>query len=414
MCVTIVLITKTLTFAAAFSAFLNEVLWLIVASFFFSKGFVKTGLGERLAMFFVRWLGKSTLGLSYGLVLSEAAVSPAMPSTTARAGGIFLPIIKSLAEASDSKPKDPSARKLGAFLVQAQLQSSSSSSALFLTAAAQNMLCIKLADGVGVHISNGWVTWLKASSLPAVTSLLLTPIIIYKLFPPKLKHTPNAPTLAKEKLEQMGPIKRDEWLMIGTMLITVALWILGEHIEMSSVVAAFLGLTILLVVGVLEWDDCLSETSAWNTLVWFGILVGMAGQLSTLGVVSWLSDGVARLLKSLSVNSVGAFFILQLAYFFTHYLFAGQTAHVGALYSAFLGMHLASKLPSLLSALVLGYNTNLFGALMHYSSGQAVVYYGGGYVNLPDVFKLGIIMAIVNFVIWGLTGAFWWKILGLY
>lgn len=122
MCVTIVLITKTLTFAAAFSAFLNEVLWLIVASFFFSKGFVKTGLGERLAMFFVRWLGKSTLGLSYGLVLSEAAVSPAMPSTTARAGGIFLPIIKSLAEASDSKPKDPSARKLGAFLVQAQLQ----------------------------------------------------------------------------------------------------------------------------------------------------------------------------------------------------------------------------------------------------------------------------------------------------
>lgn len=146
---------------------------------------------------------------------------------------------------------------------------------------------------------------------------------------------------------------------------------------MSSVVAAFLGLTLLLAVGVLEWDDCLSEKSAWNTLVWFGILVGMAGQLNGVGVVSWLSDGVASLLKSLSVNSVGAFFILQLAYFFSHYLFASQTAHVGALYSAFLGMHLASKVPSLLSALVLGYNTNLFGALMHYSSGQAVVYYGG-------------------------------------
>lgn len=121
-CLTIVVITKTLTFAAAFSAFTNEVIWLIVASFFFSRGFVKTGLGERLAMIFVRWLGKSTLGLSYGLVLSEAAISPAMPSTTARAGGIFLPIIKSLAEASDSRPKDESSRKLGAFLVQSQLQ----------------------------------------------------------------------------------------------------------------------------------------------------------------------------------------------------------------------------------------------------------------------------------------------------
>lgn len=116
------MITKTLTFAQAFSAFTNEVIWLIVISFFFSRGFVKTGLGERLAMVFVRWLGKSTLGLSYGLVLSEAALCPAMPSTTARAGGIFLPIIKSLAEANDSFPKDDSARILGAYLIQSQLQ----------------------------------------------------------------------------------------------------------------------------------------------------------------------------------------------------------------------------------------------------------------------------------------------------
>jgi di/tricarboxylate transporter len=150
-----------------------------------------------------------------------------------------------------------------------------------------------------------------------------------------------------------------------------------EHIKVSSVVSALMGLILLLLLGVLEWDDCLGEKSAWDTLAWFGVLVGMAGQLTSLGVVSWLSDRVANLLKSLSVNSLGAFAILQLAYFFIHYLFASQTAHVGALYSAFLGMHLASKVPSRLSALVLGYNTNLFGALMHYSSGQAAVYYGG-------------------------------------
>lgn len=73
-------------------------------------------------MFFVRWLGKSTLGLSYGLVLGELAISPGVPSSTARAGGIFLPIIKSLALGAESKPKDPSSRKLGAFLIQSQNQ----------------------------------------------------------------------------------------------------------------------------------------------------------------------------------------------------------------------------------------------------------------------------------------------------
>ncbi|KAK4490390.1 hypothetical protein RD792_001066 [Penstemon davidsonii] len=414
VCLTVTVVTKTLTFAAAFSAFTNEVIWLIVASIFFSKGFTKTGLGDRIAMLFVRWLGKSTLGLSYGLVLGEAAISPAMPSSTARAGGIFLPIIKSLALGVDSKPNDASARKLGAYLVQTQNQCCNSSSALFLTAAAQNLLCIKLAESLGVKVQNRWVTWLKASSLPALVSVLATPIILYKIYPPQLKATPEAPAMAKQKLEQMGPIKRDEWVLMVTMLLTVSLWIAGEALNMASVIAAMIGLSMLLLFGVLKWDDCLSEKQAWDTLAWFGVLVGMATQLTVLGVVPWMSKCVANFLTSLSVNSFGAFSILQISYFFIHYLFASQTAHVGALYSAFLAMQLASKVPPLLATLALGYNTNLFGALTHYSSGQAAVYYGAGYVELRDVFILGISMALINIVIWSLIGAGWWKILGLY
>ncbi|XP_076904387.1 dicarboxylate transporter 2.1, chloroplastic-like [Bidens hawaiensis] len=414
VCLTITVITRTLTFDDAFKAFTNEVIWLIVVSFFFSRGFVKTGLGDRLAMYFVRWLGKSTLGLAYGLAICEAIISPAMPSTTARAGGIFLPIINSLAIAAESKPKDASSRKLGAFLIQSQFQSSSSSSALFLTAAAQNMLCIKLADSLGVKIKSPWVSWFKAACFPALASLMLTPLIIYKIFPPEIKHTADAPNMAKTKLEQMGPVKRNEWIMLGTMLVTVALWIAGESLDIKSVVAAMLGLSALLILGVLSWDDCLSEKSAWDTLAWFAVLIGMAGELTTLGVVSWLSKCVASLLKALSVGWHLEILILQSVYFLIHYLFAGQTAHVGALYSAFLQMHLTAKVPGTLSALALAFNTCLFGALTHYSSGQAAVYYGAGYVKLLDVFKLGILMAFINIIIWGAIGSPWWKILGLY
>jgi anion transporter len=114
--------TRTLPFTAAFGAFTNEVIWLIVISFFFARGFVKTGLGDRVATYFVKWLGRSTLGLSYGLAISEAFIAPAMPSTTARAGGVFLPIVKSLSLSSGSKPNDSSSKKLGAYLIQSQLQ----------------------------------------------------------------------------------------------------------------------------------------------------------------------------------------------------------------------------------------------------------------------------------------------------
>lgn len=209
-----------------------------------------------------------------------------------------------------------------------------------------------------------------------------------------------------------------------------------------------IGLSILLLLGVLNWDDCLSEKSAWDTLAWFAVLVGMAGQLTNLGVVTWMSDCVAKVLQSLSLSWPAAFGLLQAAYFFIHYLFASQTGHVGALFSAFLAMHIAAGVPGILAALALAYNTNLFGALTHYSSGQAAVYYGGilrfshprtepnrtlsfwlslltlafsfiflfaaGYVDLPDVFKIGFVMATINAVIWGVVGTFWWKYLGLY
>ncbi|MCD7449645.1 cytochrome P450-dit2 [Datura stramonium] len=407
-------LTKTLTFSSAFGAFTNEVIWLIVISFFFARGFVKTGLGDRIATYFVKLLGKSTLGLSYGLTLSEALIAPAMPSTTARAGGVFVPIIKSLSLSAGSKPGDPSSRKLGSYLILSQFQCAGNSSALFLTAAAQNLLCLKLAEELGVVIANPWMSWFKAASLPAFISLLATPFILYKLYPPEIKDTPEAPTMATKKLNLMGPVTKNEWVMIGTMLLAVSLWVFGDAIGIASVVAAMLGLSILLVLGVLDWDDCLSEKSAWDTLAWFAVLVGMAGQLTNLGIVGWISSCVAKFLQGLSLSWPGAFAVLQVSYFCIHYLFASQTGHVGALYSAFLAMHLASGVPNVLAALALAYNTNLFGALTHYSSGQAAVFFGAGYVDLPDIFKMGFVMALVNAIIWGVVGTFWWKFLGLY
>ncbi|KAH7431347.1 hypothetical protein KP509_08G044000 [Ceratopteris richardii] len=404
----------TLPFSSAFEAFTNEVIWLIVISFFFARGFVKTGLGSRIATVFVRTFGRSTLGLSYGLTISEALIAPAMPSTTARAGGVFLPIIQSISLSAGSKPNDVSAKKLGSFLVQSQFQAAGHSSALFLTGAAQNFLCIKLAEELGVNFYNPWIQWFEAASVPGLVALLANPLILYKLMPPDIKDTPEAPSLAAKQLEAMGPITQSEWIMMSTMLFAVTLWISGDLIGVSSVVTAMLSLSILLLLGVLDWDDCLSEKAAWDTLTWFAVLVEMANQLTKLGIVEWLADSVDKGLLSLHLGWPAAFIILQMAYFFIHYLFASQTAHVGALYSAFLAMHIVAGVPDVLAALALAYNTSLFGGLTHYSSGQAAVYYGAGYVELPEIFRTGIICGVINCLLWGVVGIGWWKFIGLY
>lgn len=45
--------------------------------------------------------------------------------------------------------------------MMSQLQGSGHSSALFLTAAAQNLLAMKLASEAGVVVPSTWVTWFK-------------------------------------------------------------------------------------------------------------------------------------------------------------------------------------------------------------------------------------------------------------
>ena len=183
---TTAVMTKTLSFQDAFAAMTNDVIWLIVFTFFFARSFIASGLGDRIATVFVKFLGKSTLGLSYGLTISEALLAPAMPSTTARAGGVYLPIIKSLAQQAGSEP-GPTSRKLGAFLFQTQLQASGHLSAMCLTGASTNLLSLKLAASLGIMIANPWLTWFKAAVVPATVGLLLTPILVYKLYPPEIQ-----------------------------------------------------------------------------------------------------------------------------------------------------------------------------------------------------------------------------------
>lgn len=409
---TTAVVTKTLSFQAAFAAMTNDVIWLIVLAFFFARGFVRTGLGDRVATMFVRALGKSTLGLSYGLSISEAVLAPAMPSTTARAGGVYLPIIQSLAKQAGSEP-GPTSRKLGAFLVQTQLQSSGHSSAMCMTAAAQNLLSMKLAASLGVVVMSPWITWFKAACVPAIIGLLVTPLLVYKLYPPEITDTPEAPAQAAAKLKELGPLSQDELMVVITMGITVFMWIF-QPFGITPVVSAMFGMSLQLISGVISWAECLNEKGAWDTLLWFAVLIGMSSQLNALGFIDYLSSTVAGALSAANLAWPQVMLLLHGFYYAIHYLFASQTAQVAALSTAFMAMMMAAGAPPMLVGLTMAFHTNLFGGISHYASGQSACYYGAGYVELKDYFRIGGICGVVNVLIWAVFGGLWWKAIGLY
>lgn len=63
---------------------------------------------------------------------------------------------------------EASRKKVGAFLILSQLQSVCHSSTLFVTAAAQNLLCLQLAEACGVELGNHFLVWAQGAFLPAI------------------------------------------------------------------------------------------------------------------------------------------------------------------------------------------------------------------------------------------------------
>ncbi|KAH7859379.1 hypothetical protein Vadar_000327 [Vaccinium darrowii] len=406
-------LTKTLTFAAAFSAFGDPIPWLIALAFFFARGFIKTGLGNRIAYQFVSLFGSSSLGLGYSLVFSEALLSPAIPSVSARAGGIFLPLVKSLCVACGSNVGDGTEHKLGSWLMLTCFQTSVISSSMFLTAMAANPLSANLAfSAIGQTI--GWMDWAKAAIVPGLVSLIVVPLLLYVIYPPSVKSSPDAPKLAREKLKSMGPMSRNEIIMAATLLLTVGLWVFGGVLNVDAVTAAILGLSVLLITGVVTWKECLAESVAWDTLTWFAALIAMAGYLNKYGLISWFSQTVVKFVGGLGLSWQLSFGILVLLYFYSHYFFASGAAHIGAMFTAFLSVASALGTPPYLGAMVLAFLSNLMGGLTHYGIGSAPVFYGANYVPLAKWWGYGFVISIVNLIIWLGVGGVWWKFIGLW
>lgn len=403
-------ITKTLSLEEMLVGFSNDIVWLVLLAFFIALGFIKTGLGTRIGYYFVAFLGKKTLGLGYGLLASDLILAPAVPSMTARTGGVVFPIAEGLSKSFGSTPEHRTEKRIGAFLMKVAFQGSTVTSAMFLTAMAANPFLVCLSKEAGYTIT--WGSWALAAIVPGIISLILYPIIIYKLYPPEIKDTPDAPQIARQKLKEMGKLKRDELFMLIVFVLLLIMWIGGEFLGIKATVAAFVGLSLLFIFNVLTWKDVLNEDKAWDTFIWFATLITLASALNKHGFTPWFSEQIVGAVGGLHWGI--AFFILYVIYYYSHYFFASCTAHVGAMYPAFLLVAIGLGTPPMVAIFSFAFASNLFGGLTHYGNGPAPLYYGSGYIELKSFWKTGFILSLFNIVIWLGLGTFWWKLIGLW
>jgi L-tartrate/succinate antiporter len=354
-------------------------------------------------------MGKRTLTLGYAVAIADLLLAPFTPSNTARSGGTVYPVIRNLPALYDSKPNDPSSRRIGGYLMWTAIATTCVTSSMFITALAPNLLAIELISKTA-KVSFTWTEWFIAFAPVGILLLLAVPLLTYFLYPPQVKSGDEVPAWAAKELKSMGGLTRREIELAALVLLALALWIFAGAVINATTVA--IAVIAMMVIGrVVTWDDILANKSAWNTLVWFATLVALADGLAKVGFVKWFAETIGA--QMVGVSPMVAMLGLVAVFFFTHYLFASITAHVTAMLPVVLAVGLGiPDMDMRTLALLLSLTLGIMGILTPYATGPSPVCYGSGYIPAKDYWRLGAIFGVIFFAALLLLGVPWMAMIG--
>lgn len=397
-----VVLTNTISASKAFSGFANSSVLLVVIAFLVAQAVVKSGLGRRISLFMVGLFGRSSLGLAYSLVLTDAAIAPAFPSNTAR-GGVLYPIVLSVAQGSGSRPEDPEGRRLGGYLMFCSMASLAVSSALWMTATSANPVAIQVAEQYGVKVNFGG--WLIASSVPALISIAVLPWLIARLFPPRAKSTPEAPAAARKALAELGPLSREEWITAIAFVLMLSGWIFADKLQINITSVAFAGLGLLLMTGVLTANDIATQGDTLATFLWLAVLFALSGDLNELGFMGYVGQHLASYMGGLSWQMT--YVALILLYVAIHYMFVSQSSQVLALLGVFLDVGIRGGVPAKLMAFSLFFASSYFSVITPQGGSQNVIFVGSGYLTQRELYRLGLLTTLFFALVFLTVGTGW-------
>jgi DASS family divalent anion:Na+ symporter len=390
--------------------FAQPSVWLVIIAMLIAKVMLDCGLARRIALLFVRAVGRTSLGVAYALQMTDVTLASGVPSITARSAGMVLPIARSISELFDSRP-GPTANRLGAFLIVAMYQGSAVACAMFLTGQASNLLGADLALKLA-NVEVTWASWFVAAIVPGLLSCAVVPWIAYRLLKPEVTSTPEAPVFAAQELKKMGPLSRDEWV---TMLVfggVGLMWITSAWHRLDVTFVAMVGIGVLLASGTLTWQAAAGERSAWDVFVWYGGMLQMGDLLNRTGSTRVLAENVGALF--VGIPWVVVLVAILIIYYYAHYFFASITAHMLAMFPPFVAVLIGIGVPPALAVYSLLCTANLTAGLTHYGTTTGPILFGVGYVSRGDWWKVGFVTSVANIVIWLTFGAAWWKWLGFW
>ena len=379
----------------AFTGFGSNVPWLLLFILGCTKAINKTTIGVRIAYFFIKIFGRNILGLAYGIMSTEAVLAAIIPSNTARAASVGLPIVESLAQCT-SEGNLTRERHVGSFLSLVYTSASAICSGLFITAMVSNSVIVQIAKQQGVNIT--WLSWVGERIIPYCLIMFVIPVVLYFIIRPSVSNFSVLRKNISDKLSNMPALNKQEKIIIAVFAIMLLLWIFSGYIDIPIITTTIIGLCIFLVLNIVTIKDCFSDFSTINMFFMLGFLISYINCLVEYGAIDWFNTKIAELVAVFPQHA--RLYALSLIYFLSSYFFSGEGTKILALNMPFVITGVAFGIDKHTIITTLAVFSTASSVLSYYSGPASILLYSTGYTSALKWMSIGFLNAVIIVCIW--------------
>ena len=169
-------------------------------------------------------------------------------------------------------------------------------------------------------------------------------------------------------------------------------------------------MVLCIVLSIVSWDDVRKNKAGWDTLIWYGGIIGMSSILEKAGFFKWLASSLESYLQFEGQGMLALMVILLLSVS-VRYLFASGGAYVAAMVPVFATVGKVAGAPVELLALGLLFSNSYGGSVTHYGGGPGPITFGAGYNDIKSWWIAGAVVAFGSLIIHATLGLAWWEYL---
>jgi len=386
-----------------FSSFGNQAVFFLIGAFIIAGAIEKHGLHRRIALKFLSQFEKSPRFFTFGIMSSCAFLSFVMPEHGVAA--LFLPIVASILIAMKVVPKQSNFGKISMLCVA---YGCSIGSLGTLIGGARNPLTVGALSDIGINVS--FFDWMIYSMPVVFIALPLVWLILQFSFPIEIKDISAAKKEIKNQVNIAGKMKKNEFLVLIILIITILLWIFfSSYTYFGLAVIAILGSILLFLTGAINWKD-VEKRVPWGIILLYGGAITLGIGIQKTGAGAWIANVL--------FNTAGAnpYLVILVMIVFT-ILLTNIMSNIGAVAILLpIGLALATGIPGispLLASMVIALSGGLAFMLVIATPGNAITY-SSGYFSTRDLFKAGSIANILCIaVIFIVATVYWVGVLGI-